>query len=108
MAIFSRRTVQRMLTENAQFLTKEQLGQHVSRLNGKGFQTLDAEWEVAVLNALSKLGKIEHEPVLEGTANLDLLFTHHTGSSFLTDVVSVSDEGYEEKKAAVKILFAEK
>jgi hypothetical protein len=96
-----------MLTENAQFLTKEQLDQHVSRLNGKGFQTLDAEWEVAVLNAFSKLGKIEHEPVLEGTAKLDLLFTHDTGSSFLSDVVSVSDDGFEEKKAAVKTLYAE-
>ncbi|MEK6279175.1 MAG: hypothetical protein AABN95_02370 [Acidobacteriota bacterium] len=96
-----------MLTENAQFLTKEQLGQHVSRLNQKGFQTLDAEWEVAVLNAFSKLGKIEHEPGLEGAAKLDLLFTHDSGSSFLADVVSVSDEGYEEKKAAVRTLYGE-
>lgn len=96
-----------MLTENAQFLTKEQLDQHVSRLNGKGFQPLDAEWEVAVLNAFSNLGKVEHEPILQGTTKLDLLFTDHTGSSFLADVISVSDEGYEEKKAAVKTLFVE-
>lgn len=107
MGIFSRRTIQRLLNENAQFLTEGQLEQHVSRLNVKGFQTLDAEWEVAVLNAFSKLGKVEHEPLLEGTAKLDLLFTCNGGDSFLADIVSVSDEGYEEKRAAAKAFYAE-
>lgn len=98
MAIFSRRTIDRMLRENAAFLTKEQLGQHVARLNTKGFQSLNAEWEVAVLNACSKLGRVEHEPLLNGTSKLDLLFTTKGGSRFLADITTVSDEGLEERE----------
>lgn len=97
MAIFSRRIVQRMLDENASFLTKAQLEQHVSKLNREDFQSFDTEWEVAVLNAFGKLGKVVHEPALEGPALLDLLYTHDDGSSFLADITSVSDEGFEEQ-----------
>jgi len=86
-----------MLNENASFLTKEQLEQHVSKLNKEDFQSFDTEWEVAVLNAFSKLGNVVHEPALEGTALLDLLFTHDDESSFLADITSVSDEGFEEQ-----------
>lgn len=86
-----------MLDENASFLTKGQLEQHVSKLNREDFQSLDTEWEVAVLNAFSKLGKVVHEPTLEGSALLDLLFTHYGGSGFLADITSVSDEGFEEE-----------
>jgi hypothetical protein len=96
MAIFSRRTVDAMLVENASFLTSEQLDQHVARLNSKGFQSQDAEWEIAVLNAFSKSGKVEHEPPLDGPAKLDLLFTAGDGS-FLADITTVSDEGLEEQ-----------
>jgi len=97
MAIFSRRTVDVMLIENAPFLTKQQVDQHVARLNTKGFQSLDAEWEVAVLNACSKTGNVEHEPALNGAAKLDLLFTAEDGSTFLADITTVSDEGFEEQ-----------
>lgn len=95
-----------MLNENAAFLTKEQLNHLVSRLNTEGFQSIDAEWEVAVLNAFSKLGNVVHEPSLEGTAQLDLLFTHGDGSSFLADITSVSDEGFE-KQTSVKAFYVE-
>ncbi len=64
MAIFPRRIIQRMLNKNAEFLTKEQIDQHVLRLNGKGFQVIETEWEVAVLNAFSKIGRVQHEPEL--------------------------------------------
>jgi hypothetical protein len=73
------------------------LEQHVSKLNREDFQSLDTGWEVAVLNAFSKLGKVVHEPTLEGPALLDLLFTHDDGSGFLADITSVSDEGFEEE-----------
>lgn len=106
MAIFSRRTVQRMLQENSAFLTREQLDQQVARLNSNGFQPIDAEWEVAVLNAFSKGGGVEHEPSLDGPAKLDLLFTADDGSRFLADITSVSDEGFEEK-SPVKAFYVE-
>lgn len=86
-----------MLVENAQFLTKEQLDQQVARLNSSGFQPLDTEWEIAVLNAFSKQGNVDHEPTLEGTGRLDLLFTADDGSNFVADITSVSDEGFEER-----------
>ena len=85
-----------MLNENAVFLSKEQLNQHVSKLNRNDFQTLDTEWEVAVLNAFSKMGSVTHEPELEGSGKLDLLFTKD-GLSFLADITSVSDDGFEDK-----------
>lgn len=94
-----------MLDENAAFLTKEQLNQHVSKLNREDFQSLDTEWEVAVLNIFSKLGDVTHEPVLEGSAKLDLLFTRNE-SSFLADITSASDEGFEEK-TSVKAFYVE-
>jgi hypothetical protein len=98
MAISSRRTIQRMLNENAAFLSEKQLEKHVSALNRNNFQSLDAEWEVAVLNAFSKIGTVIHELELpDTTKNLDLLFTPLNDSTacFVADVTTVSDEGLE-------------
>lgn len=96
-----------MLQENSAFLTREQLDQQVARLNSNGFQPIDTEWEVAVLNAFSKVGGgVEHEPSLDGPAKLDLLFTADDGSRFLADITSVSDEGFEDK-SPVKAFYVE-
>jgi hypothetical protein len=86
-----------MLDENASFLTREQLELHVSKLNREDFQSLDTEWEVAVLNAFGKLGKVSHEPTLDGPSRPDLLFTLYDGSGFLADIASISDEGFEDE-----------
>jgi hypothetical protein len=97
MAIFSRRTIDKMISENAAFLTKKQLDTHVSKLDREDdFQSLATEWEMSVLNAFSKLGHLVHEPSLEGPSQIDLLFTHDDGSTFLADITAVSDEGFEE------------
>jgi hypothetical protein len=106
MAIFSRRTIDRMLRENALFMNEEQLDEVVARLNTRGFQSLDAEWEIAVLNAFNKVGDVEHEPPLKGPAELDLLFTSHDRSKFLSDITTVSDEGFE-KDTPVKAFCLE-
>ena len=79
------------------FSTEDQLDQVIARLNSSGFQALDAEWEVAVLNTFDKIGNVAHEPPLDGSAKLDLLFTAADGSTFLSDITTVSDEGFEEK-----------
>jgi hypothetical protein len=66
MAIFSRRIIQEMIDENAAFLTEKQLDQHVSRLNRKNtkdFGSLDAEWEVLMLNIFGKIGKGSMSPI---------------------------------------------
>lgn len=97
MAIFSRRNVQRMLDENDSFIPKKVLQDQVNKLNKNDFQSLDTEWEIAVLNALSKVGTVEHEKNFGGTTNPDIFFTTTDGHSFIADVRSVSDEGFEDQ-----------
>jgi hypothetical protein len=84
-----------MLNENAAFIPTGGLDEQVSRLNTKGFQVIDTEWEVAVLNAFSKAGSVEYEPSLQGASKLDLLFTHVEGAQLVADITTVSDEGHE-------------
>jgi hypothetical protein len=97
-AIFSRRTIQQMINENAAFLTEEQIDIQISRLDGNGFDSIATEWEVVVLNVFSKIGHVEHEPDLGTSAELDILFTHHADQSqFVADITAISDEGYEEE-----------
>jgi hypothetical protein len=55
MAIFCRRTLQRLINENATFLTRKQLVSHVNKLNDGD---LSAEWEVVLLNVFSKVAFI--------------------------------------------------
>jgi hypothetical protein len=94
MAIFSRRTLQRLLNENASFLRRRQLRNHVDKLN-KG--DISAEWEVVLLNIFSKLGKVEHERKFNGK-NPDIYFTSDDHAlDFLADIKTVSDEGIELK-----------
>lgn len=95
MAIFSRRTLQRLINENACFLKKPgQTKDHVDELNnGK----LDFEWEVVLLNVFSKLGKVKHEPNLpDSKKEIDILFTSADESfEFLAEIKTISDEGVE-------------
>lgn len=98
MAIFSRRTIKQMIDENAAFLTEEQIGMQISRLDGSGFDSIATEWEVVVLNVFSKIGHVGHEPDLGGSRKLDLLFTHHEDrSQFVADIAAISDEVYEDE-----------
>lgn len=93
MAIFSRRTVQRLINENASFLTKKQTKNHVEKLNNSD---LSAEWEVVLLNVFSKLGKVEHEKTFN-TKEPDIYFTSSENSNheFVADITTVSDKGME-------------
>jgi hypothetical protein len=101
MAIFSRRTIQRLINENAEFLTKKQLKEHVRRLNRCDENFLDTEWEIVLLNAFSKLGKVIHEPKLKGT-NPDIYFTSPTNpnQSFIADIATLSDKGFRKSYPA--------
>lgn len=92
MAIFSRRTLQRLINENATFLTRKQLVAHFRKLNDGD---LGAEWEVVLLNVFGKVGKVVHEQSFNGKKP-DVYFMSHRGDvSFLADVKTVSDEGIE-------------
>ncbi len=95
MPIFSKRTLQRLINENSRFLTKEQLFKHINGLNRFNEESINLEWEVVLLNAFNKLGKLSHEPTLAGKSRPDLLFGHSTGAEFLADIATVSDRGFE-------------
>lgn len=95
MSIFSRRTIQRLLNENAPFLNEKlnekQLKSLKEKLN-KG--DLSFEWETVLLNVFDKLGKLTHEPIFENSARkLDILFSSENQDKFefLADITTVSD-----------------
>jgi hypothetical protein len=98
MTIFSRRSLQQMIDSNAQMLTEDQVKRHVDALNRVNEQSLDFEWEIAIIYGLSKLGTIRHEPDLgiPGKGKrLDIIFDSKRPAEvvFAGDVVAVSDRG---------------
>lgn len=98
MAIFSRRILQRLLNENSQFLPEGQVKKHVVQLNRMPEQlTLSYEWEVVLLNALSKIGNVVHEKNFGGSRNADIYFEAFDNSNafFVADITAVSDQGLE-------------
>jgi len=98
MALFSRRQLQRMIDENAQFVPPEHLQEHVRRLNKVRDEYLSTEWEVGLLNAFSKIGTVQHEPALGGSRRLDLLFrSSEDHFEFGADIVTVSDQSLHKR-----------
>lgn len=95
MALFSRRYIQRILDENAAFLSTSQLQTTVRLLNSVYEEYLAKEWEMVVLNAASKCGIVEHEPGTQGERAPDILF-HSLDDSvrFIADVATISDHGF--------------
>ena len=90
MALVSRRTLQRLLDENAKVLTLDQSRRHVHTLNAGGATALAAEYEVLLISALSRLGKVVHEPVLGGPKRPDVLFQSRVpGGVLVADITTV-------------------
>jgi hypothetical protein len=98
MTIFSQETIQRLLQENyaVGVTTNAQTQCHVDKLNAKNEQSLSFEWEVVLLNVLSKVGIVVHEKTF-GRKNPDIYFVSKTASNeaFIADIVTVSDEGHQ-------------
>jgi hypothetical protein len=95
MALFSRRYLQRVLDENATFLTGSQLQTAVGLLNSVCEECLAKEWETVIINAASKCGTVEHEPGAEGQRAPDIFF-RSVGATvqFIADVATISDRGF--------------
>ncbi len=107
MAIFSCRTLQRLINENANFPNKIQTRKHVDLLNlnnkthrkllddGKRINDLievylNTEWEIVLLNSLSKFGKIIHEKRIGGSEP-DIFFTSSKHNfEFLGDITCIT------------------
>jgi hypothetical protein len=61
MAIFARRTIQRMLRENSTFSEPAQLRDFARKLNKADQKSIHSEWELALLNVFAKRGQVAHE-----------------------------------------------
>jgi len=99
MAIYSRRILQRLVNENARFLHEGQTKKHVQQLNRMTKDlTLAFEWEVVLLNALSKIGKVLHENNFGGRRNADIYFESFDDprANFVADITVISDKGADE------------
>lgn len=72
MSLFSRRTIQHCLDENASFLTIEQQDRHSHLLNQGNRQSIASEWEVILLCAFSAIGRVVHEAKFKGSRKPDL------------------------------------
>lgn len=97
MPIFSRRSLQRMLRANVSVVGEGVCSRHARQIDDHRDYSLDAEWEVAVIYALSRIGAVEHEVAGPGRARLDICFSRSVGGEpwFVGDVVCVSDKSIE-------------
>jgi hypothetical protein len=97
MALFLRRKIQRRIEEAAAFVPADKLDGLVRRLNLDNKQAIEAQWELAWLTALSRVGDVGYEvPIPSGTSFPDIHFKQGSFSLVL-DVTSASDGGYEEE-----------
>jgi hypothetical protein len=83
-----------MLSENARFLRDDQVESFERKLNKADERSLHFEWEVALLNVFSKIGRVEHAKRL-GAKNPDIYLTSFADPSraLIADVTTVSDSG---------------
>lgn len=94
MALFGRRRLQRILDENVEFLTENHLTTACNLLNTPRDDYIATEWEQVILNAASKLGRVDYEPKMKGSRTPDLLFrSNDPPIEFIADITSASDKG---------------
>lgn len=94
MALFARRTLQCLLNENSEFLTRDQALKVCGLLNSAHDNYLSTEWEQAVLNTAGKYGNVQHEIQL-GRSKPDVFFKSHDGQlEFVADITTCSDESF--------------
>jgi hypothetical protein len=98
MALVSRRTLQRLIRENAAFTTLAQRERQVAALNRANVESLSTEWEILVLNGLSRLASISHEAAI-GTRFPDVLAHINAGETvetFVADITTVFSNANDE------------
>jgi len=102
MAIYSRRTLLRVVNENAKFIGLDLTNKHLANLD-RG--DLGTEWEVIFINAFSKLGVVEHHKLFNNTTP-DIYYIPTDGSArFIADVRTVSFKEAHEQNPVRNILF---
>lgn len=99
MALFSRRVLQRLILENAAFVDLQQRRRQAAAINRGGRPSLSIEWEIAVLNAMSKFYLVRHEQQFGGRYP-DLAAYKSAATvepSFVADITTVFEKGREER-----------
>lgn len=95
MPIFSRRVVQRLINENRSFLSSAHVEEQIKKLNSGDVLSIVAEWEVVILNALSKLGTVVYEKDFSGPSKPDIYFKSVDAVPFVADITTLSDKSYD-------------
>lgn len=94
--IFSRRSLQRRVSELRTALDDDVIDKLARRLNRHGNDRLAAMWEVVILHALAQHGRLRSEVALNTGRRPDISFASGT-VSFTADVTVVSDAGLDEQ-----------
>jgi hypothetical protein len=97
MAIFSNRSVARMLSRISPALGSMRENELIARLRSNPDAAVAVEWEIAVIYCLSKQGRIEGVPARHGVREPEIVYTATDGSRVAIEVTAVSDASFEEK-----------
>ena len=89
--------LQRCINESLTYAPQGARRVWVKKLNSSSEPAYEAtEWEVVTLHTIAQLGTLRHEPFLEGTSKLDIVFEDST-ISFGADVTTILDLGLDER-----------
>jgi hypothetical protein len=97
MAMFSRRALQRAINDSLSYATSQKRRDWVSTLNSpKSRKYIPTEWEVVLLQVMSRLGSLHHEADLGGETTPDVYF-ESPALTFAADITTISDRGRHEQ-----------
>jgi hypothetical protein len=98
MAMFARRSLQRLLCELSETLSLEVQKKLAREMDRKNPSALGYEWELVLLYALTQVGDVAYEAELaSGQTRPDFAFMSKLADiRFVADVTTVSDAGLEE------------
>lgn len=104
MAMFARRSLQRLLDDLKEKLSPEARAKLAHGLNQNEVPALGYEWELALLFALGQSGTITYESDTHGgPSRPDIAFAEAGGPiRFVADVTTVSDAGLEEENPVMR------
>lgn len=97
--IFARRSIQRFIDHLSATLPRSAIAKLIGSLNRNDRTSLDFEWEIAVLFALSQIGKVKYEASHGGRRSPDVTYQIHGQDLdiFIADIATVSDRGLEDE-----------
>ena len=104
MAMFARRSLQRLLNELSERISPEGRKKLAHEMDRKNSSALGYEWELILLYALAQVGDVAYEAEFaSGATRPDLAFiSKEAGIRFVADVITVSDAGLEEENPVMR------